>query len=739
MSKLIIVESPTKARTISKFVGKDFKIESSFGHIRDLPKSKMGIDIEHDFEPEYLIPKDKSKHVKELQALAKKADEVILATDEDREGEAISWHLVQALGLDEKNTKRIVFHEITKSAIEKALAAPRKILSHLVDAQQARRILDRLVGYELSPFLWTKVRFGLSAGRVQSVAVRLIVEREREIEKFKKQEYWTVEARLSPEDKDNETFTAKLHAISGKALKKFDIPDKTAAGNIVSDLKGAAYKVEEITKKEARRSPAPPFTTSTLQQEAARKLGMSAKQTMMLAQKLYELGYITYMRTDSVNLAESALSQAQDIIKEKFGGNYTGSTRRYKTKSKGAQEAHEAIRPTDLSIEASGLEGADLDAKHVKLYDLIWKRSLASQMPEAIFDQTSVDISAAPSPRPSTGAPSPARGEGSKEYAFRATGQVVKFDGFMKVYTEGRDEDDKEEGLAEGELPYLHKSEILNLKSLDGVQHFTEPPPRFTDASLVKALESYGIGRPSTYAPTISTIVERGYVEKLEKKFHPTEIGLLVNDILVEHFPKIVDYEFTAKMEAELDDIAEAKLKWQPVIREFYEPFKENLEAKKKSVGKKIEITDIPCPICSKPLVKKFGRFGQFMACTDYPTCKGTKQLPEEEAAEKKIKEENAQIGQGCPVCEHGHLIVKKGRFGFFIGCDKYPACKHIEKIEKKIGVKCPECGQGEIIEKFSRKKGGRKFWGCNKYPECKYATWKFPGQTEEKKEESEE
>ncbi|OGE76176.1 MAG: DNA topoisomerase I [Candidatus Doudnabacteria bacterium RIFCSPLOWO2_01_FULL_48_57] len=730
MSKLVIVESPTKAKTISKFLGKEFKIESSFGHIRDLPKSKMGIDIEKDFEPEYLIPRDKSKHVKELQALAKKADEVILATDEDREGEAIAWHLVHALKLDEKQAKRIVFHEITKTAIEKALENPRHIYLHLVDAQQARRVLDRLVGYELSPFLWTKVKYGLSAGRVQSVAMRLIVEREREIEKFKTQEYWTIEAKLSPNPptggKQHEIFGAKLHSIDGAALKKFDIPSKEQGDKIVADLKGAAYTVEEITKKEVKRSPAAPFTTSTLQQEAARKLGMSAKQTMTLAQKLYELGYITYMRTDSVNLAESALTQAQSVISKKYGKDYVGSTRRYKTKSKGAQEAHEGIRPTDLSVEAGNLEGEDLDAKHAKLYDLIWKRTLASQMPEAIFDQTSVDIS--------TGA----------KYMFRASGQVMKFDGFIKAYMEDRDEDEETDELPEGHLPELSKNQWLALHELAGKQHFTEPPPRFTDASLVKALESYGIGRPSTYAPTISTILERGYVEKEEKKFKPTTIGLLVNDILVEHFPKIVDYEFTAKMEEYLDEIAEGKLKWQPVIKEFYAPFKENLEEKKTSVKKQVQQTNVPCPICGKHMVIKFGRFGQFMACVDYPECKGTKQLPEEEAAEKKIKEENKQIGGACPVCEHGHLVVKKGRFGFFIGCDKYPECKHIEKIEKKTGVKCPQCDRGDLIEKKARK-GGRKFWGCNRYPDCEYATWKFPTadgsteKTEEKKEAAEE
>ncbi len=713
MSKLVIVESPTKAKTISKFLGKDFRIESSFGHIRDLPKSKMGIDIEHEFEPQYLVPRDKSKHVKELQAASKKAEEVILATDEDREGEAISWHLAQALQLDQDKSKRIVFHEITKQAIENALKNPRIIDMNLVDAQQARRILDRLVGYELSPFLWTKVRFGLSAGRVQSVAMRLIAEREREIEKFKAQEYWSVEAKLNPQQKENVVFTAKLHSIDGTPLKKFDIASKTEADKILDDLKDTKYEVQDINKKEVKRSPAPPFTTSTLQQEAARKLGMSAKQTMTLAQKLYELGYITYMRTDSVNLSEEALGQAQGIIKEKFGGNYTGSARRYKTKSKGAQEAHEAIRPTDLVIETGNLEGEDLDAKHVKLYDLIWKRALASQMPEAVFDQTSVDIKAY-------------KLQATSSHLFRASGQVLKFDGFIRIYMEGRDEDEENEGLAEGELPELHKSEVLNLDSLDGVQHFTEPAPRYTDASLVKTLESYGIGRPSTYAPTISTIQERGYVEKKEKKFYPTEVGLLVSDILVEHFPKIVDYEFTAQMEAQLDDIAEGKLKWQPVIRKFYDPFKENLETKKKTVKKEVVQTDIPCPICGKLMVKKIGRFGQFLACPDYPNCKGTKQLPEEEAAENKIKSENEQVGQTCPDCGLGKLVIKKGRFGFFIGCDQYPKCKHIEKVEKKTGVKCPDCGQGELVEKRARK-GGRTFWGCSRYPECKYATWKFP------------
>ena len=714
MSKLVIVESPTKAKTISKFLGKDFKIESSYGHIRDLPKSKMGIDIEKNFEPEYVIPKDAQKRVTALKKLATKASSVILATDEDREGEAIAWHLEQALDLPDEKIERIVFHEITKTAIEEAIKHPRKIDGKLVDAQQARRILDRLVGYELSPFLWKKVRRGLSAGRVQSVALRLIVEREREIKKFQAQEYWTVEAKLKKsKDDDNQAFIAKLHSVDGKALQKFDLGAQKDADQIVKALKKSEFQVTDIRQKEARRFPAAPFTTSTLQQEAARKLGLSAKQTMMFAQQLYETGYITYMRTDSVNLADQALVQAQKVIAQKFGKEYgLAAPRRYKTKSKGAQEAHEAIRPSDLEKHPEEIEGT-LEPRQARLYDLIWKRTLASQMAEAVFDQTAVDIQA------------------GEKYMFRANGQVVKFEGFIKVYTEGRDEKDEEE-LPEGQLPKLEKDEILKALNLGGMQHFTEPPPRYSDASLVKALEEYGIGRPSTYAPTISTILERGYVEKVEKKFQPTEIGLVVNDLLVENFPKIVDYEFTAKMEADLDDIAEGKLKWQPVIKEFYDPFKSNLEEKQKSVTKQVEQTNIPCPICGKPMVKKFGRFGQFLACTDFPNCKGTKPLPEDEAQQKKLQDDAGD--KTCPECGQGKMMVRRGKFGYFLGCSRYPECKHIEKIEKKTGVTCPTCNEGELVEKRTRK--GKTFWGCSRYPKCEYATWKYPGKEEKKEEE---
>lgn len=715
MSKLVIVESPTKARTISKFLGKEFKIESSYGHIRDLPKSKMGIDIEHDFAPDYVIPPEAKKRVAELKKLAKTAPEVILATDEDREGEAISWHLVQALNLPVEKTERIVFHEITKTAIEEALKHPRKIDGNLVDAQQARRILDRLVGYELSPFLWKKVRRGLSAGRVQSVAVRLVVEREREIEKFKAEEYWSIEAQLKKEqDPETQSFIAKLHSVEGKPLKKFDVSNKAQADQIVKNLAGAEYKVLEITEKEARRFPAAPFTTSTLQQEAARKLGLSAKQTMMLAQQLYETGYITYMRTDSVNLADVALKQAQEVIAQKFGKDYTlSSPRRYKTKSKGAQEAHEAVRPTDLAQNSEILEGT-LEKRQAQLYDLIWKRTIASQMPEAVFDQTTVDIEA--KKLPATG----------YQLLFRATGQVIKFDGFIKVYTEGRDEEETDE-LPEGQLPKLDKNEILDLLKLGGLQHFTIPPPRYTDASLVKALEEFGIGRPSTYAPTISTIIERGYVEKKEKKFYPTEVGLVVNDLLVEHFPKIVDYEFTANMEQKLDQIAEGELKWQPVIKDFYVPFKENLEQKEETVERKIEVSEVPCPHCGKLMIKKFGRFGQFLACPE-PGSKVTLPLPEEAAKIKELEEKTK--AERCPICGKP-MEVKRGRFGYFLGCSDYPTCRGIAKIYNKTGFKCPNCQIGDIVEKKSRGRG-RVFYACTRFPQCTFLTNKKPGSQEE-------
>ncbi len=709
MKTLVIVESPTKAKTISRYLGKDFIVESSFGHIRDLPKKEIGVDVEKNFTPIYEIPDKAKKVVSRLKAKLKNADEVILATDEDREGEAIAWHLAHALNIDPKNTKRIVFHEITKKAITQALKNPRKIDDNLVDAQQARRILDRLVGYKLSPLLWNKVRRGLSAGRVQSVAVRLIVDREREIEKFKVQEYWSIEAELSQQNKED-NFIAKLVKKDDKTFKKLAI-DSVQAKNIIQDLDRAQYKVIDIRQKEIKRSPAPPFITSTLQQEASRKFGFSAKQTMMIAQQLYEginlagksTGLISYMRTDSYNLSQDALAEAQTVIQNLYGKNYALSTPRfYKKKSKGAQEAHEAIRPTSLSRYPEDLKN-DLDPRQYKLYSLIWKRTIACQMQEAIMDSTAVDIQA-------------------KNYLFRATGAVIKFAGFIKVYTEGTD--DGKNIFKENILPGLKINEDLKLIDLKSIQHHTEPPARYTDATLVKALEEHGIGRPSTYAPTISTIQDRGYVEKIEKKFHPLDIGKLVNDILVEHFPAIVDFEFTAKLEEDLDKIALNETEWVPVIADFYAPFIKNIEKKDKELDKKKlteEKTDKKCPQCQSDMVIKMGRFGKFYACSKYPECKYTEPL---EAEKKELAKLETQSNEKCEKCGSA-MEVKRGRFGPFLACSKYPECKNTKAIEISTGAKCPQCGKGEIIEKKSKK--GRTFYACNQYPKCKYAMWNKP------------
>ncbi len=708
---LIIVESPTKAKTISKFLDGKYEVEASFGHVRDLPKSKISIDIEHDFAPQYAIAPKAKEIITKLKKMAKTAPSIILATDEDREGEAISWHLVEALGLkyDNPKLKRIVFHEITKTAIDHALATPRAIDLNLVDAQQARRVLDRLVGYELSPFLWRKIRYGLSAGRVQSVATRLIVEREREIEAFKAEEYWSIEAMLSKtesKEKDSITFTAKLSKINDKAVGKMGITNSAQAKEITSDLDNAKYIVNDITKKEVKRNPAAPFITSTLQQEAARKLGFSAKQTMAVAQGLYEKGFITYMRTDSLNLAKSALEQAQAVILSEFGKQYSLSEPRiFTNKSKGAQEAHEAIRPTDLSALPQNLKTSERNA--VRLYDLIWKRTIASQMPQAVFDQTGVDISAGPSAAPN-------------KYTFRANGQVVKFDGFIRAYTEGTDE--KSEDEIEGALPELKLEEILKLIELQPNQHFTEPPPRYTDATLIKTLEAAGVGRPSTYAPTLSTIQDRGYVTKEDKKYAPTEEGYLVTDMLVAHFPEIIDLNFTSQIEEQFDDIEEGKRKWVPVIADFYGPFKAHLVEKERTVEKKIELSDVPCPHCSKMMLIKYGRMGKFLACPEEGS-KVTLPMPEEAAQIAALEEKTK--GEVCPICE-GPMKVHRGRFGFFLGCADYPKCKGIMKIWNKTGFKCPSCLEsadrkekpGDVVEKKSRGRG-KPFWACTLWPDC--------------------
>ncbi len=664
--KLIIVESPTKAKTISKFLGKDFVIESSFGHVRDLPEKKLGIDLEKNFEPQYVILPKAKKRVAELKSVAKKATKIILATDGDREGEAISWHLINALGLKKKPHERIVFHEITRSAIDAALAAPREIDMRLVDAQQARRILDRLVGYKLSPFLWKKVARGLSAGRVQSVALRIVVEREREVLNFKPQEYHTILAKFL---KNAFEFFAQLTKIGKDKLEKFSIKTEGEARKIVTDLNDSDWKTESVTKKEMHRQPLPPFTTSTLQQTAFSKFGFGAKQTMVIAQQLYETGFITYMRTDSFNLSGESIAAAFKEIEKLFGKKYLlESPRIFKTKSKSAQEAHEAIRPTEPNRNPDAIRN-QLTPQQFRLYDLTWRRFLATQMPTAVFEATAADISA--------------EGKSKENYIFRATGNVLKFDGFLKVYPMK---------TAETELPKLLENEELKLKELKSEQHFTEPPARYNEASLIKALEEHGIGRPSTYAPTMATIQTRRYVIKDEqKRLKPTDIGILVNDILVLHFPKIVDIEFTARMEEDLDDIAEGKKKWQPVIKEFWEPFKENLDKKSAELSKSeiaTEATELKCPECGKPVIIRMGRYGKFYACTGFPACKYTAPL------ESKEKEPQEDLGP------------------------------------------CKTCETGQIVKRRTRK--GRIFWGCSRYPQCDWASWQNPVKNEKTEEETE-
>ncbi|MDP2930786.1 MAG: type I DNA topoisomerase [bacterium] len=680
--KLILVESPTKAKTISRFLGKDFQVEASLGHIRDLPEDSFGIDIKNNFEPEYVTPAKAKKTLAALKKIAKTAQSIILATDEDREGEAISWHLAEALGLNKlkgkkekgKTYERIVFHEITETAIKEALKNPREIDLNLVNAQQARRILDRIVGYKLSPFLWRKVAQGLSAGRVQSVAVRLIVERERDIQNFKADEYWTITATLlkvkdeSEKGKINE-FEAILVKKNGEIIPKLGIKTKDEAEKTVKELENADYKVESVEQKEIKKNPLPPFTTSALQQEAWQRFKYPAKFTMSLAQQLYEKGFITYHRTDSLNLSESSLISAQKYISDNLGKDYwPGFPRRYKTKSKSAQEAHEAIRPTDPFINslpaASVKEG--YNEKAAKLYDLIWRRFLASQMSEAILDSTSIDVSATNPLLPAT------------NHLLHANGQMLKFDGFLKIYPLKTEEI---------ELPSLEKGEPLKLEKLLPEQHFTQPPARYSEATLIKALEKSAIGRPSTYAPILETIQTRGYVRKDEKKmFFPVDIGFLVSDVLVKHFPEIVDIGFTAKMEENLDLISQGKKEWVPTIKEFYTPFSENLKIKDKEVSKKDVMAGIS----------------------------------------KEVE------GQSCPDCQ-SPLVVKISRYGKFYACSKYPECKYKKHLLVSLGIACPKCGQaslapserGEIVERITRKR--KVFYGCSRWPDCDFAMWDKP------------
>ncbi len=733
-SKLIIVESPSKAKTIQKYLGPGFRVQASMGHVRDLPKSKLGVDVEHDFAPVYEVSEGKQKIVKELQTAIRGASEVYLATDPDREGEAIAWHVLEAAKIPKgKPVYRVSFQEITKSAVQDAVAHPRQIDRHLVDAQQARRVLDRLVGYRLSPLLWDKVRRGLSAGRVQSVAVRLVVEREREIEGFKPQEYWTIEADLAKHVPQVQKFRAVLVERAGKKLGKFAIESQDAAGAIVADLGGADYVVRTITRKDKRRTPAPPFTTSTLQQEAGRKLGMSAKTTMRVAQQLYEgvdiggsegsIGLITYMRTDSLNVSKDAQVEARALIGERYGAAYVPERPNvYKTRAKGAQEAHEAIRPTSARRLPENLRAA-LTRDQQRLYDLIWKRFIASQMAAAIFDSTTVDIAAGRNIRGNGGA-------GSAPYLFRAAGSVLRFPGFLAVYNvsldEGEDDEDKE-----ALLPPLTEGELLRLLELLPLQHWTQPPPRYTEASLVKELERLGIGRPSTYAPTISTITEREYVQVAEKKLVPTTLGSLVNDLLVAHFPEIVDYNFTSQMEQQLDDIAEGGRAWVPVIRGFFEPFERTLAAAQqemKSVKGEGIATNLQCPSCGAPLTVKLGKRGEFLACSRHPECTFTGDLVRDAGGQIQLAEqpELAGVDQTCDKCGRP-MAVKKSKFGMFLACTGYPECKNTRDLAKTsegtlqvaetiTDRLCEKCGKPMVQKK------GRfgPFLGCSGYPECK-------------------
>jgi DNA topoisomerase-1 len=687
----------------------------------------MGIDTEKDFKPSYTVPADKKKTIASLKKNIKKDTKIWIATDEDREGEAIGWHLLKALKIKEDHpVKRIVFHEITKSAILDSLKNPREINQHLVDAQQARRVLDRLVGYELSPLLWKKVRYGLSAGRVQSVAVRLIVDREREIEAFKAEEYWKIAGLFIGDAK--EKFEAHLAKIDNK---KAEVDNKKSADKIVKDLDGADYQVSNINEKETKRNPAPPFITSTLQQEASRKLGFSVKKTMVIAQQLYEgvkhdketSGLITYMRTDSFNLSKQAVAQAQDVIEEMYGKEYLCSKPRVYKKTKGAQEAHEAIRPTNLARTPEDMKQF-LDRDQSRLYELIWKRTIACQMKEAKLKNLDVEIQ-------------PSKQKNDLPYTFKATGQTILFPGFMKVYIEGVDHPEDDEiqtakgGKHEKLLPPLKEEEDLTCEKIDPTQHFTQPPHRYTEASLVKKLESEGIGRPSTYAPTITTIMTRGYIEKEAKALKPTDTGMVVTDLLVKHFPDIVDYKFTAEMEEDLDIIAEGGKEWVPLIKAFYDPFHKNVVEKEKTLKRSDvvnEESDEVCDKCGKKMVIKLGRYGKFLSCSNYPECKNAKPLDKggEETKPEIDKELKRKLsGKKCDKC--GALMeIRMGRYGEFLGCSNYPKCKNIQPIIKFSGVKCPKCGKGQLIERRTRK-GGKVFFGCNQFPRCKFATWDKP------------
>jgi DNA topoisomerase-1 len=689
--KLVIVESPAKARTVGRFLGNSYRVRASIGHVRDLLRSQLSVDVENDFEPRYRVPNEKREVVKELQEEVNRASEVYLATDPDREGEAIAWHLVKAARITKEQARRVVFHEITRDAIDAAFSHTSDIDMQLVNAQQARRILDRLVGYKISPLLWDRVRNRTTAGRVQSVALRLIVEREREIQAFVPVEYWSIGAELAKREEERRSFTAKLHRIRGEEV---DLKNEEDTQKIVDDLEKATYVITKVRKGTRRRNPSPPYTTSTMQQEASRRLGFTAKRTMAVAQQLYQgveigdeglVGLITYMRTDSVNVAEAAQEEARAYIAERYGAKYRpAKPRHYKTKAKGAQEAHEAIRPTSVHREPKAIK-KHLTRAQYRLYDLIWKRFLASQMSSAILDTMSVDI-VADSKLQIADAVSTSKSEltavsseqvsaisHEPDYLFRAAGSSIRFPGFLVVYEEAKDEDTAaEEG--EGKIfPPLSQGELLDLLRLLPEQHFTKPPPRYSEATLVRTLEEYGIGRPSTYASIISIIQTRGYVDREDRRLAPTEIGFIVNDILVKHFADFINVDFTARMEADLDRVASGEREWVPMLQEFYGPFE--------------------------------------------------KAMKQAELTMEKVDLGPQETGEMCEKCGHP-MVVKFGRYGKFIACSNYPECRNTKSYQIKVGVACPECG-GDLVEKRTRRK--RIFYGCSNYPECEFATWNLP------------
>ena len=716
-SSLVIVESPAKARTINRYLGKGYTVKASMGHVRDLPKKELAVDVDNDFAPTYQLIDDKKKVVQELRRIAAKSDAIYIATDPDREGEAIGWHLVQLLEEKKapKQVYRVLLEEITKPGIERAFANRQELDLDKVNAQQARRILDRLVGYKLSPLLWDKVRRGISAGRVQSVALRLVVDREREIEAFVTEEYWSITASL--ESDSPPPFDAKLHRKSGDEVK---IGDENAAQAILGELQGAAWGVAKIDSKKRRRRPKPPFTTPQLQQAAYRRIGSSVRRTMMLAQQLYEgidigdeapVGLITYMRTDSTRVADVAISEAREVIGKRFGAESVPNKPRVFKAGKAAQKAHEAIRPTSAARTPQAMKKY-LDKDQYRMYELIWQRFVASQMADVLYDTTAVDIAAG-------------------DYTFRASGSILRFAGFLAAYADlEKKPDDDSEAASETDrlLPPLSEGDALKLLDIAPKQHFTQPPPCFSEATLVRELERNGIGRPSTYADILSKLRNRAYANVEDKRFHPSELGTTVTDLLVQNFGRILDINYTARVEERLDDIEAGKEGWVTALDRFWDRFTKELKTAEKemrNVKREETPTEEVCDKCGKPMVIKFGRFGRFIACTGYPECKNTKKIAKGADGEDKDEDKPAPepTGEKCPKCETGQLVRRTGRFGPFIGCGDFPKCRYIKP--KTIGIKCPKCSNGDLSEKRTKKR--RTFFGCTEYPDCDFATWRRP------------